>query len=105
MSRIQYPSTWSPESCDALDALFTEARKRRLWFYHNSLAAGPLWFSPDELEEKQKGGTFVWGAGNWRLRSPDEYLAQLDQEVVKAKHERDAVARRTAAEAAKLALT
>lgn len=81
MSRIAYPASWTQPDRDALDHLFEMARENGLWFYHNSLAAGPLWYSPDELDASQKRGTLVWGAPNWRLRNPREHLTELDKAI------------------------
>lgn len=93
MPRITYPSTWEQASRDALDDLFTRARVERLWFFHGGLS-GPLWFSPAELQAEQEKGTFVWGAGNWQLRSPLERLAQIDTEVRNLHVERDKLLKR-----------
>src|SRR5688500_1652108 len=73
MARINYPDSWSQHHRDELDAMFAKARAEGLWFFISSLLVEPMWFSPDELEAKQKEGQFVWSAENWRLRHPQEY--------------------------------
>lgn len=94
MARITYPDSWDQINRDELDHLFDVARTKGLWFFHNSLAVGPMWFSPDELEDQQKRGQFIWGAGNWRLRDPQEYLDEVSRAVVVATETRDRVADR-----------
>jgi hypothetical protein len=76
--RIAYPDSWDHASRAMLDALFEQARREKLWFFHGGLS-GPLWFTPDELQAEQAKGNFVWGAPNWKLRSPFELLDQLER--------------------------
>jgi len=54
-----------------LAPLFAEARAKGLWF-HSSYAGA--WFSPDDLDAAHKAGQFVWGATNWELRDPQEFI-------------------------------
>ena len=61
----------------SLEPLFKKAREEGLYFFINSMATGPLWFSPDELKACQKEGRFRWGAVNWTLRDPREHLDEL----------------------------
>lgn len=91
--RIPYPATWAKISRDELDGLFILARSQNLWFFHGGLS-GPLWFSPDDLEAEQKNGKFIWGAGNWQLRSPLDQLAQLDTDIRNLHVARDKLARK-----------
>lgn len=72
-----------------MESMFAEARTQGLWFFTNYQQ---LWFSPDELEQHQRAGTFRWGAVNWRLRPPQEYLEQLKREAgcARADYERGA---------------
>ena len=88
MPRIMYPETWDQAPRDELDAMFVRARAENLWFFHGGLS-GPLWFSPDELQTAQEKGNFIWGAVNWRLRSPLERVVQIDEEIQKLQRERD----------------
>lgn len=74
--RIRYPDSWTELDRQKLDALFEQARREHLWFFHRGLD-GPLWFTPDELQANQEKGSFVWGCPNWQLRPPMELLAQL----------------------------
>lgn len=93
MARIDYPAIWGQSARDDLDHMFAVARTKRLWFFHGGLS-GPLWFSPDELEAEQKGEKFVWGAANWTLRNPLEYLQEADHVVERAKIERESIGAR-----------
>ncbi len=61
--------------------MFQQARQEGLWFYS---AYQQLWFSPDDLEHRQKNGQFCWGPENWRLRNPQERLKELQQERLAA---------------------
>ncbi len=90
MARINYPDNWNPADRDALDALFYRARKDGLWFFHGGMA-GPLWFSPDELEEAQKRGGYVWGAPNWTLRDPKDQLKMAGEALKRAQAEHDRI--------------
>lgn len=78
--RINYPESWEQSSRDALDEMFGQATKAGLWFFHGGLS-GPLWFSPVELDAQQKKGQFVWGAVNWTLRDPREFLEEARTKV------------------------
>lgn len=91
--RINYPETWPESARNELDAMFERARREGLWFFHGGLS-GPLWFSPDELQAKQAGGSFIWGPVNWDLRDPSEHLRDADRHVESAKAERDKIAAR-----------
>ena len=59
---------------DGLKPLFEEAEAKQLWFYqpHQN-----LWFTPAELRAEQAKGKWIWGAGNWKLRPPQEELDRL----------------------------
>jgi hypothetical protein len=64
--------------------MFETAKDQGLWFY---TSYQNLWFSPKELKEKQKMGSFIWGANNWKLRKPEEKLAQLKRIYENAERE------------------
>ena len=69
------------EIVDGLAPMFKEAREKGLWFhgtYHD------LWFTPDELEQRQSEGQSLWGAVNWKLRNPNERLQQLGKSAKSA---------------------
>lgn len=74
-----------------LEPLFARARAEGLWFYS---AYQDLWFSPDELAAVQAAGRFRWGAVNWQLRKPDEYLADKAAAVKQAEANFNAAVRR-----------
>ena len=62
-----------------LEPLFKKARESGyLWFY---TSYQDLWFSPDELEQAQAEGRFLWGASNWQLRNPYEKLNDYDKQI------------------------
>lgn len=66
-------------SCDpVMVGMFERARKEGLWFHCNYQ---DLWFSPDELERRQKGGRFRWGPVNWKLRDPRERASSMLREI------------------------
>jgi hypothetical protein len=69
-----------------LEPMFKEARERGFWFY---TSYHDLWFSPDELEQAQSEGRFMWGAVNWQLRNPYERLNELDARTRNAQQARD----------------
>lgn len=48
-----------------------------------------LWFTPDELNDEQKRGHFLWGTPNWTLEDPKVRLAQLKSEVAEAQVRHD----------------
>lgn len=76
--RIEYPESWPQGDRDALDSLFVDAKRDRLWFWHSSVV-GTFWFSPEELQDEQAAGRFVWSAENWRLRDPLERVFEFEQ--------------------------
>lgn len=88
--RIKYPDSWSQVDRDALDALFERARREGLWFFHNGIS-GQFWYSPDELQAEQENGKFIWGAVNWQLRDPHDYLRQANAAIEAAHKEYDAI--------------
>ena len=93
MPRINYPPNWTQRDRDELDQLFAEARAKGLWFYHGGLS-GTCWFTPDELQQAQEGGAFIWGAVNWKLRPPTELLDQYDKHISTLMSERQSVEKR-----------
>ena len=58
--------------------LMARARRERLWFWCNYQ---DLWFSPDELQAEWDKGSFRWGAVNWKLRDPVEYLQGIHDQI------------------------
>lgn len=80
-----FPEHWGQEHRDALNEMLRTARADGLWFVANNLATdGPMWLSPDELEDQFEEGTLRWGAVNWKLKPPAEYLDQTMLELAKA---------------------
>jgi hypothetical protein len=67
---------------EQLNKLIAQARveKKWLWCHYQD-----LWFSPDELEAKNKAGQFQWGAVNWELRDPQEKLNEAKRRTECAK--------------------
>ena len=66
------------EVLKTLEPLFEKAQKEGLWFFGNYQS---LWFSPAELRTKHQEGKFIWGAVNWILRNPNEYIEELEDEL------------------------
>lgn len=58
-----------------LQPMFAEAYEKGLWFYSTYQ---DMWFSPDELDEAQAEGRFIWGPSNWQLRHPNEKIQELE---------------------------
>ena len=70
----------------SLAPLFEQADREGLWFFHGGLS-GPLWFSPAELRQQHEQRRFLWGAENWTLRSPDEYLEEYRRRLQTAENQ------------------
>ena len=51
----------------SLEPMFRNAREQKLLIRSNYQG---ILFTPDELENRQKNGQFVWGLVNWELISP-----------------------------------
>lgn len=85
--RICYPPNWTQKDRDDLDALFERARKERLMFFIQSMATGPMWFTPNELQQQQEKGSFIWGAVNWQLCDPEKYRKLLLERMASAAEE------------------
>lgn len=71
-----------------MDDLIAEAEKKGLWL-HTSYQ--DIWFSPAKLRLERAAGRFLWGATNWTLRDPQEYLAEAELKVIDAELFRDRV--------------
>ena len=69
---------------NGLKPLFEKAKKEGLWF---NCHYQDLWFSPEELEERQAKGEFMWGAVNWTLKNPKGHLKSLERIAASAKKE------------------
>lgn len=85
--------TWPKADRDALGALFDEARASGKWFW---CRYQDLWFAPDDLEARQRNGTFRWGAVNWELRDPREKIAEARKRANDAVAEAELVAAQVA---------
>lgn len=72
-----------------LAALIQRARDSRQWLH---CSYQDLWFSPDELQEHHKKGSFMWAAPNWTLRDPSERLREADRRVQNAINARNKIA-------------
>lgn len=62
------------------------AEGKWLWCHYQD-----LWFSPDQLAAQNEAGKFRWGPVNWRLRDPQERIAEADARVAAAQAERDRI--------------
>lgn len=85
--RVKYPD-------NALDNLFEEARRERKWFYARY---HDIWFTPDELQRAQSTGQFLWGAANWQLRDPSEFLLVAANKAKAARMEFEEATKRAGA--------
>ena len=61
----------------SLQPLFESAEAENLWFYHNSVEEGEVWYSPQQLREVQGEGRCIWSPEHWELRSPIDYMKLL----------------------------
>ena len=68
---------------NSLKPLFKSAEQNNLWFH---CSYQDLWFSPEELRANQSVGRFIWGPDNWTLRNPQEKIAYLERQIVKAQN-------------------
>lgn len=91
--RIAYPDSWTQVDRDTLDDMFSEARRTGKWFW---CGYQDLWFSPDDLEAEQKASKFIWSAVNWKLRAPQERLAEAQRRTERAKAAEDRIAAKIA---------
>lgn len=64
-----------------LSPLIAQARTERKWLH---CSYQDLWFSPSDLEEKNREGRFLWGPINWTLRDPKEHLEELERRAKSA---------------------
>jgi hypothetical protein len=87
---IQYSDKWTQQDQDDLDLMFIEAKRLNMWFYSQNLT-GTHWFSPDELDQEQAKGNYLWGKVNWTLKHPETYLRQLLDELKTKSAELDQV--------------
>ena len=74
-----------------MESLIEQARSEGKWLF---TAYQGLWFSPDELVAKQANGHFRWGPTNWKLRDPQEHLAELAAAASAATRDADSVRKR-----------
>lgn len=65
-----------------LSELIESARQQDLWLHCNYQ---DLWFSPDELEEQNIKGKFLWSVENWTLQDPHVKLERLMENIQDAK--------------------
>lgn len=56
-----------------LRKLTAQARAEGKWLWCNYQ---DIWFSPDQLDEQNRNGKFLWGPVNWQLRDPAERVAE-----------------------------
>lgn len=79
----------NPEVMIPLRALIEQARAEGKWLWCNYQ---DLWFSPDQLTEQNNNGSFRWGVVNWKLRDPQERLAEARERAARAQAEADRIA-------------
>ena len=78
----------------SLAALYRDAEKNDLWFFHHSNDEGEVWCSPEYLRLKQSQGELIWGPEHWELRNPKGYLSSLKLKAEKTIHEYNQMAER-----------
>lgn len=71
-----------------LRAMIREARAKGLWIFSGYQA---IWWSPNQFETVINNGHFRWSPENFRLRDPRERVKQLEESVVSANKELDAL--------------
>jgi len=76
----------------SLQPLFQEARMHGMWFHQRYCN---LWFTPDELEQKQANGKFIWGPPNWELCDPKIRVIQLEADIAKIQSTIDEIKAKT----------
>jgi hypothetical protein len=69
---------------ESLKPLFEKARKEKLLFRSDYQG---IVFTPDELEQEQAKGHFVWGAVNWELIDPEKIKEGLRKSIRSAEKE------------------
>lgn len=62
-----------PHDAGALNALIDKAKAEGKWLWCHYQ---DIWFSPAQLREQNANGKFRWGAVNWKLRDPQERVAE-----------------------------
>ncbi len=67
-----------------------EAEGKWLWCHYQD-----IWFSPAQLREQIKNGKFRWGVVNWKLRDPQERVAEARKRADQANAEADRIAAET----------
>ena len=72
-----------------LNALIDKAEAEGKWLW---CAYQDLWFSPTNLREHNRHGKFRWAAQNWKLRDPQERIAEARQRATAAQIEADRIA-------------
>ena len=64
-----------------LEPMFEKAEREGLWLQSES---HDMLFSPKELHEMHDENTFLWGALNWELKSPQDELEMLKRRKLNA---------------------
>lgn len=59
-----------------LEPLISQAEAEGKWLH---CSYQDLWFSPAQLREENRKGSFLWGPVNWTLRDPQERLAEAQR--------------------------
>ena len=77
-------------SAFTLQDLINQAREETKWLWCHYQ---DLWFSPDQLEEENRKGSFRWGPINWKLRDPSERVSEAKRRADRAAEELARVSR------------
>ncbi len=74
------------EAYEPLEPLIKEAEDTGQWLFTPYQG---MWFTPKELREKNKNGSFRWGPASWQLVDPQEKIESLQKNVDEATEELD----------------
>jgi len=73
---------------DQLLELTAKARAEGKWLF---CAYQHLWMSPDQLDEANRKGRFLWSPVNWELRDPKERINEAKNRVQHAHADLDRI--------------
>lgn len=71
--------------------IIQEAKEKCLWFHFPRVA---VFLSPDELEQHQKEGRYIWGTKNHVLIEPAEIINRKQQQIQRINDEIDELRKR-----------
>lgn len=79
MHRKSFVTKWKEEQMSKpyreCQELIEQAKRERKWIY---ILDFDIWVTPEELEALQAEGKYRWDVGCFKIRSPEEGLADLE---------------------------